>query len=100
MEMLPIKQQRFTRKRRREGSTGEGNETEEGMCSVIISYLYYYYFWYQLISISFQVGENKKKDKKEDDSIIQNQSNDSIDTVEEISNGVVANMETEKIDTK
>lgn len=32
MEMLPIKQQRsYTRKRRREGSTGEGNETEDGM---------------------------------------------------------------------
>ncbi|CAI6364574.1 unnamed protein product [Macrosiphum euphorbiae] len=75
MEMLPIKQQRFTRKRRREGSTSEGNETED-------------------------VGENKKKDKKEDDSISQNQTNDTIDTADEISNGVVAKMETEKIDTK
>lgn len=31
MDMLPIKQQRFARKRRREGSTGEGNETEDGI---------------------------------------------------------------------
>lgn len=30
--MLPIKQQRsYTRKRRREGSTGEGNEAEDGV---------------------------------------------------------------------
>jgi len=36
MEMLPIKQQRFTRKRRREGSTGEGNEAEDGMCLLYI----------------------------------------------------------------
>lgn len=36
--MLPIKQQRFTRKRRREGSTGEGNETEDGIYSLFISY--------------------------------------------------------------
>lgn len=28
--MLPIKQQRFTRKRRREGSAGEGVETDDG----------------------------------------------------------------------
>lgn len=36
MDMLPIKQQRFARKRRREGSTGEGNETEDGMCLLYI----------------------------------------------------------------
>lgn len=77
MDMLPIKQQRFTRKRRREGSTGEGNEIED-------------------------VGENKKKDKKEDDSVGQNPADDVIDTKDGLmSNGVVvANMETEKIDTK
>lgn len=34
--MLPIKQQRFTRKRRREGSTGDGNETEDGMCYLLV----------------------------------------------------------------
>jgi len=39
MEMLPIKQQRFTRKRRREGSTSEGNETEDG---IILLFLFKY----------------------------------------------------------
>lgn len=50
------------------------------------------------IIIFFQVGENKKKDKKEEDS--QNQTNDTINTGDEMSNGLVANMETEKTDTK
>lgn len=37
MELLPIKQpQRYTRKRRREGSTGEGYETEDSMFNIII----------------------------------------------------------------
>lgn len=37
MELLPIKQQqRFTRKRRREGSAGEGTETEDGKKRYII----------------------------------------------------------------
>ncbi|XP_025414887.1 zinc finger RNA-binding protein isoform X2 [Sipha flava] len=75
MEMLPIKQQRFTRKRRREGSAGEGVETDD-------------------------VGENKKKDKKEDDSTNQTQTNDITDASDEISNGIISSMETEKIDTK
>jgi len=46
------------------------------------------------------MGENKKKDKKEDDSV--DQTNDTIDnTTDEIANGdVVALMETEKIDIK
>jgi len=74
MEMLPIKQQRFTRKRRREGSTGDGNEAED-------------------------VGENKKKDKKEDTGTSQNQKNNSIDATDDILNNVTV-METEKIDTK
>lgn len=39
MEMLPIKQQRFTRKRRREGSTSEGNEAEDG---IVLLYLFKY----------------------------------------------------------
>lgn len=43
----------------------------------------------------FEVGENKKKDKKEDGCASQ-----TSDTADEISNGVVANMETEKIDSK
>lgn len=65
----------------------------------------YYYFYLNIVYISylllpFQVGENKKKDKKEDDSISQNPTNDLIDTADEISNGIVAKMETEKIDTK
>lgn len=65
----------------------------------------FYYFNLNIIYINyylfpFPVGENKKKDKKEDDSISQNQTNDPIDTADEISNGVVAKMETEKIDTK
>lgn len=42
MEMLPIKQQRFTRKRRREGSTGEGNETEDGIYFIIINFICFY----------------------------------------------------------
>lgn len=95
--MLPIKQQRFTRKRRREGSTGEGNETEDGMWfyNLCINIIFTY------ILIDFEVGENKKKDKKDDDSISQNQTNDPIDCADDISNGVeVANMETEKIDNK
>lgn len=46
------------------------------------------------------VGENKKKDKKEDDSTNQTQANDTTDASDEISNGIIANMETEKVDTK
>jgi len=65
----------------------------------------FYYFCLNIVKINYyffpyQVGENKKKDKKEDDSLSQNQTNDPIDTADEISNGVVAKMETEKIDTK
>lgn len=48
MEMLPIKQQRFTRKRRREGSTGEGNETEDGIYFIIIKFISF------LLLITFQ----------------------------------------------
>ncbi|XP_050441323.1 zinc finger RNA-binding protein 2 isoform X2 [Adelges cooleyi] len=76
MELLPIKQQRMsTRKRRREGSMGEGNETED--------------------------GENKKKDKKEDDATNSSvvASNDDI-AAEDTTNGEVANMETEKVEAK
>lgn len=54
----------------------------------------YYLFYY------FEVGENKKKDKKEEDSgTSQNQTNDPIDSTDDISNDVAV-METEKIDTK
>lgn len=101
MEMLPIKQQRFTRKRRREGSTGEGNETEDGIT------LFYYLnivLKNKLLFLFFEVGENNKKDKREDDSVSQNLTNDSIDadisTTDEISNGEVAIVKTEKIDTE
>lgn len=46
------------------------------------------------------VAENKKKDKKEDDSANRIQTTDTTDAADDISNGIVANMETEKIDTK
>lgn len=50
--------------------------------------------------IFFLAGENKKKDKKEDDSVNQNQANDVTDNGDGMSNGLVANVETEKIDIK
>jgi hypothetical protein len=52
------------------------------------------------VLLYFLVGENKKKDKKEDDSTNQTQTNDITDASDEISNGIISSMETEKIDTK
>ncbi|XP_050525767.1 zinc finger RNA-binding protein [Daktulosphaira vitifoliae] len=74
MELLPIKQSRYTRKRRREGSTGEGNEAED--------------------------GDNKKKDKKDD--ITDSITNPSVEIKsEDTSNGVgETDMDTEKVDVK
>lgn len=44
MELLPVKLQRFTRKRRHEGSAGEGNETEDGMYQIYFNIKIYLVF--------------------------------------------------------
>lgn len=58
------------------------------------------------VIIIIQVGENKKKDKKEDGSVSPNQTTDQSDSTATsdttMSNGVsvIVKMETEKLDTK